>query len=322
MSDTDHLAIARDVLAAEAAGLTSASAGLDAGFSQAVEILLNTKGKAILTGIGKSGIVASKIAATLASTGTPAFFVHPADAGHGDLGMISAGDTIISLSHSGTAAELTTLIDHGRRENNRLIAITGNQESRLAQAADAVITVTVSGEACPHGLAPTISTTAAMAIGDALAMALVAARGFTPEDFARTHPDGALGRRLLVRVSDLMLSGDALPTITADATLADAIVEMSAKRLGMTLVMGATGELAGIFTDGDLRRSLASSPDIHDQTVSTGMCATPTTVSPTRLASEALALMEEHRITHLPAVADDQLVGLIDIHLLMQHRIA
>lgn len=309
-------------MAAEAAGLASASAGLDAGFSTAVEILLATTGKAILTGIGKSGHIARKIAATLASTGTPAFFLHPAEAGHGDLGMIATGDTIIAFSHSGTATELTAVIEYGRRESNKLITVTGNPAAPLAQAADAVITINVAGEADPTNLAPTVSTTATLAVGDALAMALVKARGFAAEDFARTHPDGALGRRLLVRVADLMLTAEQLPCVAAEATLAEAIVEMSAKRLGMTLVVAGAAELVGIFTDGDLRRSLAATPDIHVETVAKSMGTTPKTVAPERLASEALALMEEHRITHLPVVADTKLVGLIDIHLLIQQRIA
>lgn len=319
---TDHLAVAREVLAAEAGGIAAASAGLGNSFNQAVDLLLATTGKVVLTGIGKSGHVARKMVATLASTGTPAFFLHPAEAVHGDLGMISAGDTLVALSHSGVSTELSQVVEYGRRQGNRLIILTGNPDSKLAHAADACIAVAVVSEACPHNLAPTASTTATMAIGDALAMALVAARGFSPEDFARTHPGGELGRRLLERVRDLMLTGAALPTVPTTATLADAIVEMNVKRLGMTMVLDAGGGLAGIFTDGDLRRCLKNSGDIHGQDVAAGMCTTPKTIAPDRLASEAIALMEEHRITHLPAVCGGKAVGLIDIHLLMQHRIA
>ena len=275
----------------------------------------------MLTGIGKSGHVANKIAATLSSTGTPAFFLHPAEAGHGDLGMVTNQDTLVAISYSGSASELDLVINHARREKIRLISITGNPESTLAKAADATIVVTVQGEACPHGLAPTISTTATMAVGDALAMALVNAKGFSPEDFAKTHPDGALGRRLLTSIADIMYTGDALPKVQPETTLANTIMEMSTKRLGMTLIVQNDNQLAGIFTDGDLRRTLERTSDINTETVSKHMCTTPKIITPTKLASEALAMMEEHTITHLPVIEDEKLVGLIDIHSLMKNKI-
>lgn len=315
-----HLEVAKDTLQTEAQGILDAMESLGDGFSTAVDTLLATAGKAILSGSGKSGHVARKVAATFASTGTPAFFLHPSDAGHGDLGMVAQGDTIVAMSHSGESDELGNLVAHGQRIGAPCILLTGAPDSTLAKAADVVVPIVVKEEACPLNLAPTSSTTAALAVGDAIAMALLSARDFTPEDFARTHPKGALGHKLLTRVADLMVTGDGVPLVSPGATIAEAIVEMSAKRLGMTFV--GDGGALGIFTDGDLRRCLENGTDIHGAKVSGAMSPKARSIGQARLATEALAMMERHKITHLAVVDGGELAGVIDIHRLMQGKVA
>ena len=278
------LALGRDVLATEANAITSLSARLGAPFLAAARALFDCRGRVVVTGIGKSGHIARKIAATLASTGTPAFFVHAAEASHGDLGMITADDVVLLLSNSGETDELVSLLPHLKRQGAQLIALTGNEQSSLAQAADVHLDASVDTEACPLGLAPTASTTAALALGDALALTLLDARGFSVEDFARSHPGGSLGRRLLTHVSDVMRSGADVPAVPLTATLADAVVEMSGKGMGMTAVIDAERHVEGIFTDGDLRRCLARTGDFRAMGVAGLMTRKPRSIGPDRLA--------------------------------------
>lgn len=288
-------------------------------FIAACRLMLNCSGRVVVTGMGKSGHIAGKIAATLASTGTPAFFVHPGEASHGDLGMITAADVVLALSNSGETGEIVTILPIIKRLNVPLIAMTGNPRSTLAGAATAHINVSVEKEACPLGLAPTASTTAALAMGDALAVALLESRGFTEEDFARSHPGGALGRRLLLLIDDLMHTGDAIPVVNLDTPLSAALVEMSRKGLGMTAVVDAQGRLAGVFTDGDLRRAIDHRVDVHESPVSSVMTANCKTVQPGMLAAEALALMESTKINALPVInADRRLVGALNMHDLLR----
>ncbi|HEX6795640.1 MAG TPA: KpsF/GutQ family sugar-phosphate isomerase, partial [Casimicrobiaceae bacterium] len=277
----------------------------------------------VVSGIGKSGHVARKLAATLASTGTPAFFVHPAEAGHGDLGMITADDVVVMLSNSGETDELMLLTPHLKRQGAALIALTGNEKSSLAQSADVHLDAAVDAEACPLGLAPTASTTAALALGDALALALLDARGFSVEDFARSHPGGALGRRLLTRVRDVMRVGDALPRVTKTATLAEAIGEITSKGMGMTVVVDAGDRIAGVFTDGDLRRSLSRAVDPKTASVADFMTKSPRTIGAEQLAADCIVLMETPpKITSL-LVADDEgtLIGAVQMHDLFRARV-
>jgi arabinose-5-phosphate isomerase len=317
------LALARDVLATEAAAITALSTRLGAPFVAAVELIINCRGRIVVSGIGKSGHIGRKLAATLASTGTPAFFVHPADASHGDLGMITPDDIVLMLSNSGETDELVALTPHLKREGARLIALTGNEQSSLAQAADVHLDAAVDVEACPLGLAPTASTTAALALGDALALALLDARGFSAEDFARSHPGGALGRRLLTRVADVMRTGSSLPMSPLTATLAQAIVEMSRKGMGMTAVVDADGRVAGIFTDGDLRRCLDRIRDVAAITVAEVMTTTPRTITADRLAVDCVDTMEAApKVSQLLVVdAERRLVGALHLHDLFRARI-
>jgi arabinose-5-phosphate isomerase len=317
------LALARAVLRTEADAIRALEARLAAPFVQAVALLLECKGRVVVSGIGKSGIVARKLAATLASTGTPAFFVHAAEASHGDLGMIAADDVVIMLSNSGETDELTLLTPHLRRQGARLIAITGNEQSSLAQAADVHLDAAVDSEACPLGLAPTASTTAALAMSDALALAAANARGFSMETFARAHPGGALGRRLLTRVSDVMRTGRDVPVVAATATLADAVVEMSGKGMGMTAVCDEAGVLAGIFTDGDLRRCVDQVPDLRACTVASVMTRTPRTIAPDALAIDCIERMETPpKVSQLLVVgARGELVGALHLHDLFRARV-
>jgi arabinose-5-phosphate isomerase len=277
----------------------------------------------VVSGIGKSGHIARKLAATLASTGTPAFFVHPAEASHGDLGMITPDDVVVMLSNSGETDELMLLTPHLKRQGAKIVALTGNEQSSLAQAADVHLDAAVDAEACPLGLAPTASTTATLALGDALALALLDARGFSVEDFARSHPGGPLGRRLLTRVRDVMVSGSALPIVGIDATLGEAVVAMSSKGMGMTAVVDAAGRIAGIFTDGDLRRCLDRVRDIGATGVSGVMTPTPRTIGPDRLAIECVDLMEAVPKVTVLLVADDgrRLVGALHLHDLFRARV-
>jgi arabinose-5-phosphate isomerase len=317
------LALARDVLATEARAITSLATRLDAPFVAAVDLMLQCGGRVVVSGIGKSGHVARKLAATLASTGTPAFFVHPAEAGHGDLGMIAADDVVVMLSNSGETDELMLLTPHLKRQGAKLIAITGNEQSSLAQSADVHLDAAVDAEACPLGLAPTASTTAALALGDALALALLDARGFSVEDFARSHPGGALGRRLLTRVADVMRTGDAVPRVAQGASLAEAIVEMSGKGMGMTIVTGDTGAVAGIFTDGDLRRCLGRGDDVRGRRVAELMTRAPRTIEADRLAADCVLLMETPpKVTQLIVVDHGgSLVGAVHMHDLFRARV-
>ena len=288
-------------------------------FLEACQLMLNCRGRVVVTGMGKSGHIAGKIAATLASTGTPAFFVHPGEASHGDLGMITAADVVLALSNSGETGELITILPIMKRLAVPLIAMTGNPQSTLARAATAHINVSVEREACPLGLAPTASTTAALAMGDALAVALLESRGFTEEDFARSHPGGALGRRLLLLIDDLMHTGDAIPVVSSDTLLSDALVEMTRKGLGMTAVVDAQGKLAGVFTDGDLRRAIDHRVDVHNATVSSVMTANCKTVHPGMLAAEALSIMDSTKINALPVIdAQQRLVGALNMHDLLR----
>lgn len=317
------LALARQVMATEASAITALAGRLGAHFVAAVELILNCQGRVVVSGIGKSGHVGRKLAATLASTGTPAFFVHPAEASHGDLGMITPGDVVVMLSNSGETDELVSLTPHLKREGARLIAITGNEQSSLAQAADVHLDAAVDTEACPLGLAPTASTTAALALGDALALTLLDARGFSAEDFARAHPGGALGRRLLTRVADVMRTGDALPLSRIDASLAEAIMEMSRKGMGMTVVVDTDGLVAGILTDGDLRRCLDRIRDVAAVPVTDVMTRTPRTIRPEQLAVDCVEIMEASpKVSQLLVVDEDaRLVGALHLHDLFRARI-
>jgi arabinose-5-phosphate isomerase len=317
------LALARDVLGTEARAIQSLAARLGKPFVAAVELMLGCNGRVVVSGIGKSGHVARKLAATLASTGTPAFFVHPAEAGHGDLGMIAADDVVVMLSNSGETDELMLLTPHLKRQGAKLIALTGNERSSLAQSADVHLDAAVDAEACPLGLAPTASTTAALALGDALALALLDARGFSVEDFARSHPGGALGRRLLTRVADVMRTGDAVPRVPDTATLAEAIVEMSSKGMGMTIVTAGDNAVAGIITDGDLRRCLGQGADVMRRGVAELMTRTPRTIEPERLAADCVLLMETPpKVTQLIVVDGARaLVGAIHVHDLFRARV-
>ena len=317
------LALARKVLDVEARAISSLATRLSAPFVAAVQLMLDCRGRVVVSGIGKSGHVARKLAATLASTGTPAFFVHPAEAGHGDLGMITADDVVVMLSNSGETDELMLLTPHLKREGAKLIALTGNEQSSLAQSADVHLDAAVDAEACPLGLAPTASTTAALALGDALALALLDARGFSVEDFARSHPGGALGRRLLTRVRDVMRTGDALPRVPQTASLAQAIVEMTAKGMGMTVVVDGRDRIAGIFTDGDLRRSLAHVRDAESVRVADLMTRSPRTIAPDRLAADCVLLMETPpKITQLLVVDESgTLIGAVQMHDLFRARV-
>jgi len=321
-SPQDCLALARRVLAIEAKAVAALGDRLDAGFSDAVRLILDARGRVIVTGIGKTGHIGRKLAATLASTGTPAYFVHAAEAAHGDLGMITADDVVIAVSNSGKSEELLTIVPLVKRQGARLIAMTGNPASPLAQQADVHLDAGVAEEACPLNLAPTASTTAALALGDALAVTLLDARGFGEEDFARSHPGGSLGRRLLTHVRDVMRQGEQLPIVSQDAAVADALVRMSQGGMGMVIVMDPGQPPAGIFTDGDLRRALARSGDIRTATLGELMSRSPRHIGPDALAAEAAQLMEAHRISQLLVLdADGQLVGALNMHDLMQAKV-
>ena len=313
------LTLAREVLTIEAEAVHALIKRLDANFVAALDLALNCRGRIVVSGMGKSGHIARKIAATLASTGTPAFFVHPGEASHGDLGMITRDDVVIALSNSGESPELLTIVPLLKRTGAKLIAMTGNPNSSLAREADAHLDASVEKEACPLGLAPTASTTAALALGDALAIALLDARGFGSEDFARSHPGGALGRRLLVHVSDVMRTGDALPQVSESAPLRDALLEMSKKGMGMTAVVDKDQRVIGIYTDGDLRRSLDKGCDIHATKVAEVMTRNPRSITPNKLAAEAVQHMQEFKVYSL-LVVDEQahLAGALSMHDLMR----
>jgi arabinose-5-phosphate isomerase len=302
------------VLQMEAAAVRALAERVDERFVAACRLILSCRGRVVVTGMGKSGHVGGKIAATLASTGTPAFFVHPGEASHGDLGMITRTDVVLALSHSGETSEILTILPLIKRLAVPLIALTGNRRSTLARQADVHIDTGVREEACPLGLAPTSSTTAALAMGDALAVALLEARGFTQEDFAFAHPGGSLGRRLLTFVRDIMHTGDAIPAVRSDALVADALLEMTAKKLGMTAIVDDSGNVAGIFTDGDLRRLLEKSRDIHATPIAEVMTRSCVKVRGDLLAAEALRIMEEKRINALLVAEGEKLVGALNMH--------
>jgi arabinose-5-phosphate isomerase len=318
-TDADLLAVGERTLASEQAGIAALRARLDLRFADACRLLMACRGRVVVTGMGKSGHVANKIAATLASTGTPAFFLHPAEAGHGDLGMITREDTVLALSNSGETAELLMLLPHLKRMALPLISMTGRAESTLARAATVALDVSVAQEACPHNLAPTTSTTVALAMGDALAVAVLEARGFSAEDFARSHPGGSLGRRLLLRVEDLMRRDAALPRVHPDTPLSAGLLEMSAKGLGLTAVVDADNRVVGVYSDGDLRRTLDRRIDIHATNMREVMTSGGRTIGPRELAASAAHLMEQHRITALLVVDDERrLVGALNVHDLMR----
>ncbi|QID18800.1 KpsF/GutQ family sugar-phosphate isomerase [Nitrogeniibacter mangrovi] len=321
-SPLDCLALARRVLAIEAGAVAALADRLDDRFAEAVRLVLDAHGRVIVTGIGKTGHVGRKLAATLASTGTPAYFVHAAEAAHGDLGMITPDDVVIALSNSGSSEEVLTIVPQVKRQGARLVAMTGNPDSPLAREADVHLDAGVAEEACPLNLAPTASTTAAMALGDALAVALLEARGFGETDFARSHPGGALGRRLLTHVRDVMRTGAGLPVVTTAASLADALVPMSQGGMGMVIVMDAGQPPAGIFTDGDLRRALAREGDLREARIGELMTRAPRHIGPDALAAEAAQLMEAHRINQLLVLDEGgQLAGALNMHDLMQAKV-
>lgn len=321
MTDTSlhRLALARDVLKTEAHAIHALATRLGAEFSTAIDILLACQGRVVVTGMGKSGHIARKIAATMASTGTPAFFVHPAEAAHGDLGMIAERDVLIALSNSGESDEIIALLPSLRRKGVSLIAMTGRPQSTLARESDIHLDAAVEREACPLNLAPTTSTTAALALGDALAMVLLDARAFREEDFALSHPGGSLGRRLLVRVSDVMHQGDQLPCVTEQTPIRDALFEITQKGLGMTAIVDADGRLTGIFTDGDLRRALDRQVDLYQGQVLSVMSPQPRTITADRLAAEAVQLMQRYRINGVLVVdADNRPIGALNMHDLLR----
>ncbi len=307
------------VLRIEASAIEGLAQTLDDSFAAACRLCMDCVGRVIVTGMGKSGHIGGKLAATLASTGTPAFFVHPGEASHGDLGMITGKDLVLAISNSGETAEIVTLLPLLKRLGLPLITMTGNPASTLGKASRVVLNTAVAEEACPLNLAPTASTTAALAMGDALAVALLESRGFTREDFALAHPGGSLGRRLLLRVSDLMHSGDELPSVPEGAALRDGLLEMSRKGLGITAVVDAAGNLAGIFTDGDLRRTLDTNPDVEKTTMQEVMTRNCRTIAADELAATAVRILEQEKITALLVVgAQGELTGALHIHDLLR----
>jgi len=321
-SGESALALARAVIEIEAQAVAALGERLDAAFLHAVDLLLSCRGRVVVSGIGKSGHIGRKIASTLASTGTPAMFVHAAEAAHGDLGMVTPADVFLAFSNSGSSPELMTIVPILKREGTPLIAITGSKTSALALAADVHLDCRVEREACPLNLAPTSSTTTMLALGDALAIACLDARGFGTQDFARSHPGGALGRRLLLRVADIMRTGDALPTVDRSASVMDALHEISRKQLGMTAIVDADRQLAGIFTDGDLRRLLERGADVRLTLVADVMTATPLTIRAEALAAQAAQLLDSRRKNQL-LVVDPQgrLIGALHMHDLMAAKV-
>jgi len=315
LTNKDLLALAAEVLDIESRAVESLKGRLGKSFVDACQLCMETPGRVVVTGMGKSGHVSNKIAATLASTGTPAFFMHPAEASHGDLGMITSNDLLLAISYSGETEEVVTILPGVKRMGARLISMTGNPASTMAQAADAHLDISVAEEACPLNLAPTASTTATLAMGDALAVALLKNRGFTAEDFARSHPSGSLGKRLLLRVQDVMRSGDRIPAVSADVTLRDALLEMTDKGLGMTAIVDEHRGVLGIYTDGDLRRTLDSGADVRSTLIRDVMHSDCITISADVLAAEALHILEENKITSLlVADRDNRLIGALNIH--------
>lgn len=321
-SKSSALDLARRVLAIEADAVRALGERLDERFVQAVELINRRSGRVVVSGIGKSGHIARKIASTMASTGTPAYFVHPAEASHGDLGMIEPGDVFIAISYSGSSEELLDIVPLVKRRGAKLIAITGKDTSALAREADVHLDARVAQEACPHNLAPTASTTAALALGDALAVALLDSRGFSSEDFARSHPKGRLPRQALVHVADVMRKGADVPSVAIGASGLEAIAEVTRGRLGMTTVIDSARRVKGVFTDGDLRRALEKGVDFARVKVDDVMSRSPRTLHPQALAVEAVQLMEAHRITQLPVVDEaGALVGALNLHDLFRAKV-
>ena len=315
LNNDELITLAREVLEIEARAVDSLCARLDDTFAAACRLIDDTPGRVVVTGMGKSGHISSKIAATLASTGTPAFFMHPAEASHGDLGMITGQDLVLAVSYSGETEEVVTIVPLVKRMGAKLVSMTGNPKSTLARIADVHLDVGVSEEACPLNLAPTASTTAMLAMGDALAVALLKNRGFTAEDFARSHPSGSLGKRLLLRVADVMRTGDDVPAVGPAVRLRDGLMEMTQKGLGMTAVIDHDRRILGIFTDGDLRRALDAGADVHTTSMAEVMHGNCRTTTQDILAAEAVHVLEENKITSL-LVADDnsRLIGALNIH--------
>ncbi len=315
ISPKNLLALAARVLDIESRAVDQLKSRLDDSFNAACQLCLDTDGRVVVTGMGKSGHIGGKIAATLASTGTPSFFMHPAEASHGDLGMITSSDTLLAVSYSGETQEVVTILPLVKRMGAKLISMTGKPGSTLASAADVHLDVSVSVEACPLNLAPTASTTATLAMGDAMAVALLECRGFTEEDFALSHPSGTLGKRLLLRVEDVMHTGEKIPSVGKHVSLSDGLVEMTQKGLGMTAIIDGERRVLGIFTDGDLRRALDSGIDVHKTEMHTVMHHDCITARPDTMAAEAVHILEENKITALlVADADGVLVGALNIH--------
>jgi arabinose-5-phosphate isomerase len=317
-TDEGLIELGRQALSIEIEGLRAQLPRLGVDFARACRICLNCRGRIVVTGMGKSGHIGGKIAATLASTGTPSFFVHPGEASHGDIGMITRDDAMLVLSNSGETAEILTILPVIKRLGVPLIALTGSVDSTLARIATVHLNIGVPAEACPLNLAPTASTTAALAMGDALAVVLLGARGFTEEDFARSHPAGTLGRRLLY-VKDVMRTGRHVPTVSAATTLAEGLMEVTSKGLGMTAIVDKDMHVKGVFTDGDLRRALDRAADLHTTRMDQVMTVAPKFVGPATLAAEAVHLMETHRITSLVVLdADGKIVGALNVHDLLR----
>lgn len=316
MQDLDKICeLGRAVIQTEAHAIQALINRIDHQFARACQYLLACEGRIIVTGMGKSGHIGKKIAATLASTGTPAFFIHPGEANHGDMGMIVAKDTVLALSHSGETQEILSLLPFLKRLDIPLISMTGNPQSTLAQAATIHLDVSIEKEACPLGLAPTTSTTAALVMGDALAVALLQKRGFTKEDFALSHPGGMLGRRLLLRIDDIMHVEDAIPKVNCDTVLKNVLLEMSQKKFGMTTIINQEGQLAGVFTDGDIRRAIDNNTDFYSTRIDQLMSKNPKVIEPSMLAAEALHIMESYKITSLVVInPDNQPIGLVHMH--------
>ena len=321
VSDSDLRASGVSVIETEARALTALVGRVDGSFAAACRLMLSWRGRVVVTGMGKSGHVGRKISATLASAGTPSFFLHSGEAGHGDLGMLTPADMVVALSNSGETDEILTILPIIKRLGIPLVTLTGNDHSRLANEADVNIDVSVEQEACPLGLAPTASTTAALAMGDALAIALLEARGFSAEDFARSHPGGRLGRRLLLHISDVMHTGDAVPKVLAGAAVSNALVEMTRSRLGMTAVVDDADRVLGVFTDGDLRRAIENDVDMKRTRIDEVMTRNCVTVAPETLAAQAVHLMQQRAINSLPVVDDTmRLVGALNMHDLLRCR--
>ncbi len=316
------LELGRQTLGIEAAAVAALQKRLNGDFARAVELILTSRGRLIVSGMGKSGHIARKIAATMASTGTPAYFVHPGEASHGDLGMITRNDVLIAISHSGESEEILRIVPAIKRQGARLIAMTGVTTSTLAREADIHLDAGVAQEACPHNLAPTASTTAALALGDALAVALLDARGFGPEDFARSHPGGSLGRRLLTHVRDVMRDSSRVPVVSPDTSIAEAVVAMSRGGLGLLAICDTGGSVIGIFTDGDLRRAFEKHVDLQNGLIGAIMHPAPHTIGPDRLAVEAVEMMERLRINGLLVVdAERHLIGALNMHDLFNAKV-